>query len=73
MLIKEKASGTQGDTPDTLNPPLRMRSLASVSRNSRLLAIKNTETEWLCTKSLPQKASAINGLNLIPQNYAEHY
>jgi hypothetical protein len=42
---KEKASGTQGETPEILNPPLRTRSLASVSRNNRLLAIKNTETE----------------------------
>jgi hypothetical protein len=65
----ENASGTQGETPETLNPPLRTRSLARVSRNNRLLAIKNTETEQLGTGSLHQEALIMNRSNLVPQNH----
>ncbi len=67
MPTKEEASGTQGETPETLNPPLRTRSLARVSRNSRLLAIKNTETVQLGTGPLPQLAFTRNRFILIPQ------
>ncbi len=58
--IKEKTSETQAETPATLNSPLRMSSLARVSRNNRLLAIKNTDRGQFFTRPLPSEAVVTN-------------
>jgi hypothetical protein len=53
---KVKTSATQAETPATLNSPLRISSLARVSRNNRLLAIKNTDRGQLFTGPLHSEA-----------------
>ena len=58
--IKEKTSDTQAETPATLNSPFRMSSLARVSRNNRLLAIKNTDRGQFFTRPLPSEAVVTN-------------
>lgn len=65
--IKEKASETQGETPETLNSPFRMSSLARVSRNNRLVAIKNTDRGQLFTGPLHSEALVKKRCHLISQ------
>ena len=55
-----KTSSTQAETPATLNSPLRISTLARVSRNKRLLAIKNTDRGQLFTRPLHSEAVVTN-------------
>ena len=60
-----KTSSTQAETPATLNSPLRISTLARVSRNKRLLAIKNTDRGQLFTRPLHSEAVVTDRHNWI--------
>jgi len=64
--IEEKTSETQAETPAILNSPFRMSNLARVSRNNRLLAIKNTDRGQLFTGPLHSEAWVKKHCHFIP-------